>query len=222
VSLYLEQLQQLHDRMSQPIGGPGAGSGVLFGRFDPNYLGPKATQLLTSPPDVDRVERLVITGGKAGKDRGILGHPNIDMSESEALGAQVLASGEVDPDRLFLEKFASNGGQNARYSLTALERLGWPLDTIMVIAHGASLLRLAMTMVFEAGKLGIEFELKARPSGRPLDLYNRQEVEEVIAEAKRLVNPADNFLGTTYAPGFAPGEEYAELYHELVNQSQPD
>ena len=166
---------------------------VVFGRADP-IVARAAGELAIA----NLAEIMVITGG-VGKDTGDLLKRGY-RSEAHYLGARLEEDAKRNNYRLpevVLEEKATNGGENARYSLDILTNAGIDTGTMTAVAHATSARRLAETLKHETGKkTGKSSVVHIKPSAYSFDPLNPSDRDEAAAELLRLADwPEKGLLG---------------------------
>lgn len=192
------EVGQIFDYLSQKNLPTNPEPAVVFGRQDP--LVARAVGDLVIP---GLVEVAVITGG-IGKDSGDLLERGF-RSEAAYLRAELEEDGRTRGYTLpavILEERATNGGENARFSLDKLEQIGYDtppgLTTVTAITHATSAGRLAETLRFEAAKRRSDEGVPTvhiKPTAYDFDPRNPKDRSEALAELLRLADwPAKGWL----------------------------
>lgn len=146
------QVNEIFDYLSAPSLLPSAEPAVIFGRRD--ILVAQAVGDLAIP---HLITTAIITGG-IGKDSG----DNLRQgfgAETTWLARQL----EVDSKKrgyalppVPIEARATNGGENARFSLAMLAEKDFAPRSLTAVAHATSARRLAETLRFETDKTGVK------------------------------------------------------------------
>ena len=106
----------------------------------------------------------------------------------------------VNSNAITLEEKATNGGENCRFGLDAIDQSGARPNSIIVIAHATSLRRLATMLRDELKFRGWDIPVQAVPTNYPFVPTNPADHAEAIAELNRLVNWPDKVDTTTGRP----------------------
>lgn len=173
---------------------------VVFGRADP--LVARAAGDLIVP---GLVTSAVITGG-IGKDSGDILNQGF-KSEAEylkwCLGNDSRSRDYKKPlPTILLETKATNGGENARFSLAMFAEAGVATSSLTAVAHATSARRLAETLRFEAQKQnGSRQVVHVKPTNYLFSAKNPEDTAEAMAEFKRLMDwPEKGWLLPQHLP----------------------
>lgn len=181
----IRHYDEIFDYLSAPLAPPEAHPTVVFGRNDAR-VAHAAGELAAA----NLAETIVISGG-VGKDTGDLLQRGYN-SEADFLDKQLRSYAN---DRGFslppvtVEEKATNGGENAAFSLKILSEQGVAMDGLISVAHATSSLRLAEGLRFAAQKNhGIEPVIYRVPTAYPFDPTNPKDQEEAGKELLRLAD----------------------------------
>lgn len=188
-----DKYSEIFDYLSAPEYPTEPEATVVFGRKDP--LVAYALGDLIIP---DLVTIAVISGG-IGKDSGdiqSLGYDSEAAYLNEALTDDAHQRGYMLPSVL-LEKAATNGGENARNSLSMLADHEVTYGSLTAVAHATSSRRLAETLKYEAHKKSGAVPVVHRvPTGYNFNPENPVDRKEAAAELLRIADwPGKGWLG---------------------------
>jgi uncharacterized SAM-binding protein YcdF (DUF218 family) len=180
--------EEMFDYLSAPYAPEVTEPVVVFGRQDPRVAHAAGDLVVANLAEV-----MVITGG-IGKDSGNLlqqGYRSEAHYLDTALAADLdsrLPEGARRPTVITEEK-ASNGGENARHSLTILDERGFSLNSLTSVTHATSTRRLGETLRHEANKMtGGDVTVHRVADKYHFDPTNPKDQEEAAAELLRLAD----------------------------------
>jgi uncharacterized SAM-binding protein YcdF (DUF218 family) len=188
-----EKYSEIFDYLSASSIPTSPEAAVVFGRADP-LVAHAAGELAVA----SLAEIIVISGGM-GKDSGNI-HAQGYRSEAHYLGEQLrndAATRHYPLPKVILEEKATNGGENARYSLDILTAHRVDTGTVTAVAHATSARRLAETLKHETGKIsGATPTIHIKPSTYNFDPSNPSDRNEAAAELLRVADwPEKGWLG---------------------------
>jgi uncharacterized SAM-binding protein YcdF (DUF218 family) len=177
------EIAEIYDLLSAPSLPSSPEPAVVFGRQDKRVAEATgdliASKLLTA---------VVITGG-IGKDSGTILSQGF-RSEANWLELQLekILEKPVEQPVIFLDERATNGGENARFSLRMLREAGIATASLIAVVHATSARRLAETLRFESDKKSSKPTIvHTVPTNYPFDPNNLTDRSEAIAEFMRLI-----------------------------------
>lgn len=188
MSNYAPQYQQIFEYLRAEQRPEHRAGAVVFGRKD-ERVGSALVRLARD----NMASWAVITGG-TGKDSGDL---KIPEAEYLAQTIQIEADNKnVFLPPLFIETQATNGGENARNSLTVIRRgLLSVAAGITTVAHATSSVRLRETLRHTLEKEGSPVTVYNVSSDYPFDPSNPADQQEATAEMLRMADwPAKDWL----------------------------
>ncbi|MBL8030716.1 MAG: hypothetical protein JNK33_00100 [Candidatus Doudnabacteria bacterium] len=192
------EILELYDFLSAPSLPSQPEAAVVFGRADPLVAHALGDLIIPS-----LVTTAVITGG-VGKDSGDIIKQGF-TSEAHYLHVQLEKDAHnrnYTTPTVLLEPRATNGGENARFSLAMLTEAGVTTTSLTTVAHAPSARRLSETLQHEGRKInGAEQTVHVKPTDYPFDPKNPSDREEALAEFARLIEwPAKGWLGEQNLP----------------------
>ena len=174
------KISQIYDylRAVETQGLTKADGAFVFGRADPRIADRTYTLFRN-----ELIDYAMISGG-IGKDSGAL--ERLELPEAEYLAARLRWTHGVQDDKLLVESFASNGGENSRFGIQNILNSGRAHDNLIMVAHSTSLRRLWASHLVEAEKMGFEANYQLRGSEYDFDPRNLNDRNEAVTELIRL------------------------------------
>jgi len=187
-----QKYAEIFDYLSAPALPTETQPTIVFGRNDA-----RVAHAVGELAAADLTQAIVISGG-VGKDTGDLLKRNY-RSEAHYLGSELdnyAASHDITLPSVMLEEKATNGGENAAFSLQILHEHGVALQGLTTVAHATSSLRLAEGVSFAAKKYyGIKPVVYRVPTAYPFNVDNPEDQDESAKELLRLADwPTEGIL----------------------------